>query len=189
MDLYLSHGAFLCPKNTVLRDSTGKPIYLISTPGIIHKTTTIYKIPAGACTEFSDKEKLKEVKRLKNEVDCGLEEKARIHWRVFNSSRLVYNGQIREMKDFMPRVGFSCRNRTFLGPDGLSYRWHMGHSASQLFLNDGSNPRKMVAKMYPRNIFTGKKARLEIDAAGLHILETIVITWVYVETLRRKKHD
>lgn len=44
-----------------------------------------------------------------------------------------------------------------------------------------------VAKFRHENILTGTKPALEVDASMLHMLDLIVITWIYFEKTRREK--
>ncbi len=55
----------------------------------------------------------------------------------------------------------------------------------QLELNDGFKPAKLIARFKEANLLKGSKSILEIDEAGSHILDLIVITWVFVEKYRR----
>ncbi|EKM56112.1 uncharacterized protein PHACADRAFT_209610 [Phanerochaete carnosa HHB-10118-sp] len=58
----------------------------------------------------------------------------------------------------------------------MSLSWHLDV--------DGAQPMT-VAKYYWANILSGKKARLEVDASALDILDLIVITWIYMEKTYR----
>lgn len=74
MKLYLSRTE---PLNCLLLDEEGKALYQIRTPGF-RKTTTLLRISSES------------------------EEFARIHWHLINDTRLIINGVIHEIKDFMP---------------------------------------------------------------------------------------
>lgn len=94
--------------------------------------------------------------------------------------------------------------RTFTGPDGRSYRWEMLYSEEvvsagrvkvvrpsaeyfflQLTRNDGSNTevaryhRASLGLMGPK-----QKSYLDIDPDVTHMLDLIILTFVYVEKLR-----
>lgn len=44
----------------------------------------------------------------------------------------------------------------------------------------------VVARMQKRNIFTGAQPSLQLEPAGIDLIDLIVITWVYEE---KKAHD
>jgi len=183
------------PARTTLVNLDGNvPQFRITTPGFLRKTSTIYKISPEAAEEHKE-----ELLRgdddfiLKKDTNSdplevmvsGVEERARIHWHRLTGSRLIYNGRILEIKSFLPKKGFLKRARTFTGPDGLSYRWVWGVT-SYLEVDDETKPAKEIAKFRQGNILKGVKPYLEIHEGGLHMVELIVITWVFVETRRRE---
>jgi len=200
MELQLSHNS---PINTILSSSsssnssedpsTSRPLYHITTPGsFTRKTTTICRVSDRAAEAYerqishhSSQLKHQNPKKLPREWDLGLREIARIDWKLFGSSSLVYKGSVSDMDSFMPSKGCFRTTRTFTAPDGKSYSWHLGFLNSRLELNDGSNPPKIIAQQHQRNVLGETKAFLEIDPAGMNILELIVITWVFVEGRRR----
>lgn len=51
----------------------------------------------------------------------------------------------------------------------------------KLTLNDGSDPAKTVARSHPPVSIGGWKGYLEIFPEGLHMVELIVVTWLFVE--------
>lgn len=107
MELYLSRNS---PMNCVLSDPEGRPLYQVYTPGFApglirwtRKTTTIFRISPEASETYKDE--IAKGKDVEDSWDLGLKEKSRIHWHTFSSTRIVYHGQILEVKDFMPREG------------------------------------------------------------------------------------
>lgn len=46
-----------------------------------------------------------------------------------------------------------------------------------------------VATFHRRSILTGRRAALEVDSSVLHILDLIVITWIFVEKTRRDQEQ
>lgn len=91
MELTLSNNS---PTNTVLVDYGGRPVYEISTPWKWgHKTTTIYK---------------KVLDEHGQPTDTSVE-LARIRWRAFQNSRLIFEGKILDIGVFMPRGEFLGR--------------------------------------------------------------------------------
>ena len=103
---------------------------------------------------------------------------------------------------------WSLSKRNFHGPDGVTYTWSIGGPTScvsrpnslprqsidllcilgQLHVQDENGVKRRVVRMQQRNIFTGKKPHLDIDPSVLHILDLIIITWVYMETKRRERN-
>ena len=55
----------------------------------------------------------------------------------------------------------------------------------QLELDNGTDKSTIVARMRQRNVIHGTKPVLEIDFAAVHLLDLLVITWVFVEQRRR----
>lgn len=106
MDLYLSHNS---PVNTILFDASGRALFRVHTPGFApgvirwtRKTTTIYRISSEAASSYKVDLDPREGEEC---WDLGVKEKSRIHWHTFSSTRIIYNGQILEVRDFMPREG------------------------------------------------------------------------------------
>ena len=98
------------------------------------------------------------------------------------------------------------RDRIFTAPDGREYRWVLGLAAAvraisyltcpivrvlslhQLYLNDEAETP--VARFHTRRLGIFRKARqafLEIFPAGEHIIDTIVVTFVYIEKVRKAR--
>ncbi|KAF9230216.1 hypothetical protein BU15DRAFT_91162 [Melanogaster broomeanus] len=93
-----------------------------------------------------------------------------------------------QTNDFLSRHGIRERKRTFTGPDGLPYRWDMLFRVVVLSRNDGS--RTEVARYHRGSlgiIGHKKKPHLEVDPDVMHMLDLIVLTFVYVEKLRMDK--
>ena len=97
----------------------------------------------------------------------------------------------------------------FTGPDGIQYRWALGamgmslpkvclFSASsgsstlnhgiKLVTTDGN--KTVIAEFHRAHYFTRRrKARLEVQAAGMGILDHIVLTFVFAENKRREREE
>lgn len=102
LELALSHNS---PTNTTILSPDGSPLYVISTPfrwG--RRTTTISNQSApGQPTGSKPQEGTNDAAE-----DAAVpNELARIEWHSFQSSRLIYKGQILETKNFMPPSGLS----------------------------------------------------------------------------------
>ncbi|KAF7980163.1 hypothetical protein HWV62_39627 [Athelia sp. TMB] len=185
MELFFSHND---PINTVLRTPDGQLLYKISTPGtdllLPGKTTTIAKVLPG---DIADPE-------TPNEVDMQdrLTEVAAIKWQLKDSSVLSYDGQEVDIKEFMPAAGTMTlvgRPRTFRGPDDVCYKWSFGALEVPVLTRE-DDATKVIARFRRQQfgiIGKASKASLEISPAGEHMRDLIVITFVYVELLRRKR--
>ncbi|TCD60806.1 hypothetical protein EIP91_009491 [Steccherinum ochraceum] len=170
------------------------PLYHIYSPGTFtRRTTFISRIDPTSALKLEHKFKSSDKKDIKERaayLDGGVEEFARIHWHTLSSAKLVYNMQIIDLDRFMTGSDLIGSARMFTGPDGLSYSWHLGQMMSHLTLNatgsDGSS--KEVAKFYPQTNLRSSNAKpyLDVHPEGLHMLDLIVITWVYIETRRRE---
>ncbi|OAX35001.1 hypothetical protein K503DRAFT_402975, partial [Rhizopogon vinicolor AM-OR11-026] len=82
----------------------------------------------------------------------------------------------------------SRRKRVFTGPDGRSYRWDLGGGVVVLSLNDGS--RTVVARSHRATlgiIGRRREATLEISPTVAHMMDIVIMTFIYVETIRMKK--
>lgn len=78
------------PTNTALLNQDGKPLYTISTTrAVLRRTTYIHRHIVDADGEPTD----------------ATEELARIHWHWASSSRLVWNGEIKDVDNLMPKTG------------------------------------------------------------------------------------
>ncbi|TFK24651.1 hypothetical protein FA15DRAFT_669378 [Coprinopsis marcescibilis] len=78
-------------------------------------------------------------------------------------------------------------DRVFTGPDGREYRWVMRQRKSELYLGDGNT---LVAKYHFSHSGLIKEARpssLEITAQGEHMIDWIIVTFVYIEKLRKDR--
>lgn len=55
----------------------------------------------------------------------------------------------------------------------------------QLELDEESSEASCVVKMRQRNVIQGTKSALEIDDTVAHMLDLVIVTWVFVERRRR----
>ena len=97
----------------------------------------------------------------------------------------------------------NARSFTFTGPDGVEYRWALGSmgmncpkvrfSDPSIFsaLNDETklvtiDDKTVIAEFHRPNHITNKqKARLEVQPAGMGMLDLIILTFVIVDWTRR----
>ncbi|KAJ3805292.1 hypothetical protein F5876DRAFT_52093, partial [Lentinula aff. lateritia] len=78
-------------------------------------------------------------------------------------------------------------HRVFTGPDGKEYKWVLGFYTPELILNDGSNTP--VARFHRRKfiLWNTPPGYLEILPCGVDMIDTILITFIYIEKLRKDK--
>jgi len=116
---------------------------------------------------------------------------AQIEWRITKDTKLrfgmgQYSGREMLVGKFFRKEGFGFwgRHRVFTGDDGKEYKWCLRRVRPELVLNDGSNT--IVATFHPQRFFWGKdRARLEIFPQGQHMVDEIVVTFTYVERIRK----
>jgi len=162
-------------RNAVMTNETGQVLYKTSHPSILGKlgTTTIRKIqPSTDSLDMHD----------------NFDVMGEIEWHWFGSSTFRINGQEMQTNDFLPRHGITGRKRTFTGPDGLPYRWDMLLRDVVLSRDDGS--RTEVARYHGGTLgIIGPKTKphLDVDPDVMHMLDLIVLTFIYVEKLRKDK--
>jgi len=175
MNLYLTNGANV--RNSNFCNAEGQIIYKSKTPGSIltpKRQTIIGKIiPNQSPEDMTDR--------------FGY--LAAIAWRTIGSSLLAYGGSDSSLKDFMPAKGIFAQHRVFTAPgDGRSFQWTLGLWMSMLNLHD--DPRTPVARGHRSN--TGifgkpRQARLEIFPGFEHLADIILVTYIFVEKLRKER--
>ncbi|KAF9265280.1 hypothetical protein L218DRAFT_860954 [Marasmius fiardii PR-910] len=166
-------------------DENGRVIYKVQTTSTIHGKTTISKvlpddIPRG--------ERIGQDDEINDSGPDRFAHLGRIDWRV-GGSILVRGGEELSVKTFFRRGGLWAlgKNRLFFGDDGREYKWILGSWTSELQLNDEN--KTPVAKLIRGNIggIFGQKrpAVLEIYPAGEHMADLMILTFLYVEKIRR----
>ncbi|GLB35680.1 hypothetical protein LshimejAT787_0212450 [Lyophyllum shimeji] len=93
-------------------------------------------------------------------------------------------------KDYFRKEGFSRfgRNRVWTASDGREYKWLLRSMKSELVTNDSEE--KTIAKSHRRSLGILGPVRpgyLEILPEGEHIVQEILITFIYVEKYRKEK--
>ncbi|KAJ6594443.1 hypothetical protein B0H19DRAFT_920874 [Mycena capillaripes] len=82
------------------------------------------------------------------------------------------------------------RQRIFTAKDGKQYRWSGSAYYTRLKLNDGSDTP--VAEYRCKSVGLLTKARdpyLEIYPSFEHMVDEIMITFIFVERLRKSRND
>ncbi|KAF8888292.1 hypothetical protein BD779DRAFT_1408570, partial [Infundibulicybe gibba] len=76
----------------------------------------------------------------------------------------------------------------FTAPDGKEYKWKINANSTSLVTNDSTKAH--VAKYLPKNyIFNRRPGSLEISPAGEHIMDMILVTFIYMEMIRKDATD
>ncbi|KAF4585282.1 hypothetical protein EYR40_002119 [Pleurotus pulmonarius] len=158
------------PRNNILQED-GRTVYKIVTPwAMIGRNTTISKIGDDGSTRTV----------------------AEIEWHSIASSILKFGGEEVSTSDYFRSTmlsGIINSNRIFTAPNGREYKWRFSQSSkSKLYTNDDSDT--LVASFHGSSIgilSSPRDAYLEIFSEGRHIKDAIVMTFVYVEKLRRDR--
>jgi len=199
MDLILSRDS---ATNTVI-SSNNIPLYKIHTPSsLLEWNTTITRIDSddngSAATPPGSRPSSIANSNIYSSSFTGssdrlipsntkLEPLIHIRWHLVAATKLRFNGgHEMNLDEYMGTEGFLGRHRTFHGPDGRPYKWTTGLTCSTLKLNDGS--KTPIARYHHQQLgIIGKprKARIEVYKDGLHMVDTIVITFAIVEKMRR----
>lgn len=161
-------------RNTVMTNENGQVLYKTSTPYRFGtRMTTLYKVVPN-----TDPDDMRD----------HLETIGEIEWHLMSSSVMRLHGREMMTDTFIPSHGFTRRKRTFTGPDGLSYRWDMDFRIVRLSRDDAS--RQELARSHRRSlgiIGPKKDPSLDVDPSLMHMLDMVVLTFIYVEKLRRDK--
>ncbi|KAG1826815.1 uncharacterized protein BJ212DRAFT_1308437 [Suillus subaureus] len=164
-------------RNTVITNEQGQIVYKTETPfrlaGV--RTTTILKIKPND-----------DQYHMQDQFDVLGE----IEWHTFASSKFRYGGTEVETKKFIPKRGLLGRKRVFVGPDGCSYRWDLQYRVVVLSRDDAS--RTEVARFHRATLgIVGRKrkATLEVSPEVAHMMDTVIMTFTYVEKLRKDKEE
>jgi len=119
------------------------------------------------------------------------DEIARIYWKWFSADKLIFRGKSRLRTEFLPKCGKMKGSYMFTGPDGVQYRWAMGAfgmSFPKLVTTDSK--KTVIAEFHrARYLVKKRKARLEIQPAGMEMLDYIILTFVFAEHKRRERES
>ncbi|KDQ49655.1 hypothetical protein JAAARDRAFT_212117 [Jaapia argillacea MUCL 33604] len=158
------------PIRTALLDEHQQPVYKIYTPSKVYGSTTTITRCSGIPPNHRE------------------EEMARINWHLLHSSEIVMGGRTLDVSKFIMKTGLTRRDRKFVAHDGQEYKWDLGNFETKLILNNGSG---IVVASFNRSSggLWGKQPRmahLDIAPQGFHILDLIIVTFVYAEQKNRE---
>ncbi|KAF9528282.1 hypothetical protein CPB83DRAFT_894545 [Crepidotus variabilis] len=106
-----------------------------------------------------------------------------VNHHVIRTSRIKYNGKDESTATFL-RKGSWGLSRIFTGSDGVEYEWRLASRVPTLYV-DGTETQ--VAAFHPNkvgNLKEPKNGSLEIFPAGQHMMDLIMVTFIYVENYR-----
>lgn len=117
-----------------------------------------------------------------------------VEYNQFMSSRIRYGGGEVVTSQYFTKTsewGAFGRDRTFTAPDGKVYKWKMGRRVPELVMDvDGKETRVAVYHRRRLGVVTdARPASLEIFPEGEHMLDLIVVTFVYIEKLRKDREN
>ncbi|KAG6372075.1 hypothetical protein JVT61DRAFT_8784 [Boletus reticuloceps] len=183
-------------RNAVFTNESGQVLYKTTHPHHIGMgTTTIHKIRPND-----------DPMDMRDQFDVMGE----IEWHVIGSSTFRLNGQEMQSNEFLPSRGILgrfvlsssepffkinfrffvlYRRRTFTGPDGCPYGWNMVFTKAVVLSRDDES-RAELARYHKGSlgiVGSKHKPRLDVDPAVEHMLDLIVLTFVYVEKIRTDK--
>ncbi|KAG1818737.1 uncharacterized protein BJ212DRAFT_107875 [Suillus subaureus] len=160
-------------RNTVITNEQGHVLYSTSTSFSFGTRETVVK------------------KHVPNEFNIGRVESseilAKIEWHTFTSTVIEYAGMNLATSQFIPTKGILGRRRVFRGPDGHLYKWKIGPRECILMLGATE-----VARHHPLNLGfkkAGHEAYLEVFSPVEHMVDLVVLTFIYVEKLRRGSQE
>ncbi|KAH6901959.1 hypothetical protein BKA70DRAFT_1157550 [Coprinopsis sp. MPI-PUGE-AT-0042] len=180
------------PWDTVYRTEDGEPLYRAERTEYNYSIATskvaIYKIRGGRDVKLDAHTRA---------TAFGLEhtELASLRIRYAHSDELTIHGITKKEDEVFKKpfgLNWYGRDRIWVGPDGQEYRWEMGLSKPELYVNDKKNGT-LVAKFHREHsgfmgIHDKSQASLEIyGQVSEPLLDMILVTFVYMETIRAQR--
>ncbi|KAG5637189.1 hypothetical protein H0H81_005446 [Sphagnurus paluster] len=178
MHLYLSSSS---PLHSTFSNEEGQVLYKVETPvmSLSARTSTISCVVPSTSGPDSTTS-MQDTFALLGQVE---------HNR-FSSSVMRFGGNEFKTKDYFRKEGLGPygRHRVFTASDGREYKWLLQDSKSKLITNDEA--KTLVASFHVKHFGIIGKARpasLEIFPPGEHIVQEILITFIYIEKIRKDK--
>ncbi|KAG9309827.1 hypothetical protein JVU11DRAFT_10206 [Chiua virens] len=163
-------------KNTDISDEQGNKLYTITTPRGWKQVTTITKWRKGKGKRSS--------RAPEPEILCIIE------WHRVKKTRFWFGMRVVDADTILYRRPYSW-GRYFRGPDGRTYKWKLGYRYCWL-KNDKRHGRSHLVKFHRQNLGIRKPFHppyLEVAEEVSHMLDHIVLTYIYVERIRRDVED
>ncbi|KAF8128217.1 hypothetical protein EV363DRAFT_1170817 [Boletus edulis] len=158
-------------KNTDISDEQGNKLYTISTPRGWKQVTTITKYDSGK-------------RNRAPQVLCVIE------WHRVKKTKFLFGQREMAVDRILYRRPYSW-GRYFTGPDGLTYKWKVGFRYCWL-KHETKHARAHLVKFHGRNLGIRKPSHppfLEIAPEVAHMIDHIIVTYMYMERLRRDVED
>ncbi|GLB35660.1 hypothetical protein LshimejAT787_0212250 [Lyophyllum shimeji] len=180
MHLYLSTPS---PLNSVYTNEHGQALYKINTPGMFgaRKSTISCVVPNDIPGEDSEPS-----------MQDRFEYLAQVEHNVLAPSVLRFGGKAFRTNEYFRKEGrgaHGMRHRIFTAAsDGREYKWLLEQFTPKLIVDDEAET--VVAEFHRRNLGIIGKARpasLEIHPAGKHMVEEILVTFIYIEKFRKDR--
>ncbi|KAG1853160.1 hypothetical protein DFJ58DRAFT_841690 [Suillus subalutaceus] len=158
----------------------------LSAEHVIYKTETPFRLLGVRTTTIWKIKPNDDQHHMQDQFDVLGE----IEWHDFASSKFRYGGTEVETKKFIPKRGLLGQKRVFIGADSRPYRWDLKSSVVVLSRDDAS--RTEVARSHRATLgIIGRKreAMLEVSPEVAHMMDTIIMTFIYVEKLRMDQEE
>ncbi|GLB35659.1 hypothetical protein LshimejAT787_0212240 [Lyophyllum shimeji] len=185
MHLYLSTPS---PLNATFTNEDGQVMYKVDTPMAVGTRTSTIScvVPNDIPQQQSDSSAAEE------SMKDRFAHLAQVEHNVVGSSVLRFGGKEILTKEYFRKEGWGAygRHRVFTASDGREYKWLLQTFTPKLIVNDES--KGVVAKFHRRNLGIIGKPRprsLEIFPAGEHMVQEILVTFVYVEKIRKDREN
>ncbi|KXN82686.1 hypothetical protein AN958_02251 [Leucoagaricus sp. SymC.cos] len=113
---------------------------------------------------------------------------AQVEFHSIRSTRIRFNGFDLSEDDYFRKGkwSWSISDRIFRASDGYEYRWKLDGSHIKMVRNDGSKFEVVEFRESKHGYFsTARPASLEIHPSVEHILDEIILTFIYCHKLRK----
>ncbi|KAI6124180.1 hypothetical protein EDD16DRAFT_575371 [Pisolithus croceorrhizus] len=157
-------------QNTSTADEYGRTLYIVSTCGFLNRKTTVHKVNS---TPGSSNYLMKLAA-----IKCGL----------FGSDKIWFRGRRIQADRLMAMRGVLSSSRCFVGPDNRTYKWKIYRS--NCWLKRDGDKHDQLAKYHQRNLGIRKPSHppyLEISESLRHMLDHVVMTFIYAEMLSKSE--
>ncbi|KAL1950068.1 hypothetical protein VTO73DRAFT_5190 [Trametes versicolor] len=148
--------------SAVVDSATGKTLFEVSTPFSLHYNTTLRDAQNNVVGEFKQ----------------GM-----VH------DEVTYQGRTMRVSEWLPKKSILSRSRTFVAPDGRSYRWDTGGMWKAGWRLFDCETGELVASVHSKKLFSKKKMNIDVIQEGLPILDAIVLSFLVCELLSRREQS
>ncbi|KAF8914821.1 hypothetical protein CPB85DRAFT_1412059 [Mucidula mucida] len=195
MNLYLSTSDTAI--NTLYTSSDGTVLYKTHTPTKLSgKTTTT--ISRAVPSDIPMREGESALEQIGEQRFALL---AQIDWRLISPTIIRFGGKEVEASSYLLKDGagwgWYTKNRVFTGPDGKEYKWILHNDSKamklirkQLVTNDASQrPIAVYHRKHHGYFHPKREAFLEVLPQAEHMLDIVLITYVFVEKIRKENEE